>query len=507
MKKAELLATHPTYAGMAEKWRFYAAAFEGPDALKDHGVLQQFATEDDKSFEIRRQEAIGFGYSKSIINLYNELLTTKEPERDYGPLDGDKLWARFLDDCDQYNADLQAFLLEQAKRASVYGHIGLLVDKPAVEVQLTQAQAVMNGVYPYIAAFAPQDIMDWRYTKDQWQRPVLDFVKLMEQDGETILIYTRQGWQRWRIKEEGGREMMEPVLDGEGLHDLGVVPFVWLTNRRRIDNYPRRLPMGESDLSIVAGLDASIMRNLSCMDEIAKHGAFPMFRQPTSGTNAETGQQEVAVGPQAVLPFEVREGEAGKPDWLESAAGEPVAAHLSIIEHKRTELYRTANVGGLQVTENSADAKSGVALQHEFRLLNSVLSGKAAELEEAERTVCWLWCKWQGREQDYSGVTIEWPRKFDVEDMAADLENIMALQQAVSGSPTFQRHAKMTAARKLPAAMDDLSTIEKELQDAEAQAAKQRAKLAEMDTGMDQLNGGDEAEDDTTDDTGAGDGE
>lgn len=487
MNTAELMRTHDDYPLHAVRWQFLKAAYDGPDALIAHGILRQYATEDDESFNIRKDEAVGYGHSKRVVNLYVEMLKTKPVERDWGVLADDKLWKMFLDDCNQHNTALQVFLLEQSKRASVYGHVGILVDKPAVEGSITQAQAIENGVYPYLAAFTPAAILDWSYTMDQWDRPVMAQVKLLERNGRTVLIYDRAGWQRWQIRDDENKDLMKPVLVGEGLHEMRVVPFVWLTNRRDLDNYPEQLPLGESDLAIIGKLDASIMRNVSGMDEVAKHAAFPMFREPTSGLDAETGRPEREIGPQAVVQFEPREGEVAKPDWLESAALEPVNAHLAIIEHKQRALYDVANMTGIQAV-GTAEAKSGLALKIEFQQLNSVLSGKAESMEEAERTICWLWCKWQGRERDYDGVTVVWPREFDVEDMAADLENLLALQQAVSGSATFQKHAKMTAARKLPAAKDDLPTIEKELEASEAQAVKQREQMADMDAGLNALN-------------------
>lgn len=488
MTKEELLKTHKDFSIMAPKWRFWEAAHEGPEALVEYGVLRQYATEDDRGYAIRKDEADGFGYSSSILSLYTELLHSKDPARDYGRFGSDPLFELFLDDCNQLNSNFHVFLKEWAKQAAIYGHVGILVDKPSQEGVLTRQQAIDDKVYPYLSAYAPPAILDWKYGKDVHRRPVLEMVKLREDDG-AILLYGRSIWQRWRIEDEQGRAMAQPLLDGEGLNPLGVVPFVWLTNRRRLDKFPHRLPLGDSDLKVVARLDAGILRASSLCDEVAKNAAFPMFRRPAElGPDPESGESYQPTGPQAVLPVEVRDGVLLKPDWLESAAKDPIEAIMGVMAMKTAELYRTANVGGLQVTENSGEAKSGVALRHEFQLLNSVLSAKAVSLEEAELTILYFWALWQDMPDAYSTVTVEWPQSFEVEDLAADLEVLMGMAMAVPGSATFQKHVQMSVASRLDRAADDLPTIEQEIEAGEIQKAAQRERLSQMDGALDALN-------------------
>ncbi len=443
MSNESLFTVHDEHAGMTPRWRFWMAAYEGVEALINHGALTRCPREDDVSYRDRRAEAFGFNYTRSIIHLFGNYLFEKEPARDLGALAKDPLWRAFTDDCDLYGADLDAFLVEQQKYASIFGCVGVLVDAPG-RVAVTRKEEQEQGTYPYLAAYHPEAILDWRYDRDAAGRPQLSWVKLLEEDG-AVLLYGRSRWERWRpMGEEGRRDPRQAAtLEASGAHALGRTPFVWLVNiRGRLRN------LGVSDVADIAMLDASILRDLSLGAEVIKNSAFPMFRTPKQPPDA-AGAREVEVGPRAVLEWDPdAEGDA-RQDWLEAAAREPIEAILMWINRKTTEIYRMANAGGLHATEVSAQAKSGVALRQEFQLLNAVLAAKATNLEETERAIVKLWLAWQGREKEFGEVRIERAKSFSVEDLAADLENAVRGVTLLAESPTFQREMKLKMARRL----------------------------------------------------------
>ncbi|GAB7079861.1 phage portal protein [Megalodesulfovibrio paquesii] len=452
MTREDLLQVHPQHAAMAPRWRFWIAAYEGLDALLAHGVLGRHPREQLHEFEDRLREAVGFNYCRSIVNCFNFYLFEKQPRRELGLLAEDPLWRTFASDCDLYGTDYDNFLLEQQKYASIFGHVGILVDKPGRGAATRQEEREAR-LHPYLAAYHPEAILDWRWERDANHRPFLAMVKLLEEDG-TVLVYRTDGWERWRVEE--GAELI-----GAGGHGLGRVPFVWLMNLTG-----RERCIGVSDIADVAPLDASIIRDLSLGGEVIKNCAFPMFRTPRQPPDATGLREEVATGPRAVLEWDPEAGAEARPDWLQAAAREPVEAILLWVERKTQEIYRMSNAGGLHGVDTQA--KSGVALRQEFQLLNAVLASKAANLEEAERAILGHWLAWQGRGRDVEQMRLERPRHFSVEDLAADLDNAIKGAGFIE-SPTFQRELKMSLARRLlPGGEGVLGSVREELEQAPA---------------------------------------
>lgn len=457
MKNDELLATHADYDAMLSRWRFWMAAYEGTQALVDAGALTRHPREDGQTYRDRCAEAVGFNYSRSIVHLFGNYLFEKPPMRDLGSLAEDSLWQAFESDCDLFGVDLATFIVEQQKYASVYGHVGMLVDTPG-RGALSRKEEREDGVYPYLAAYHPEAILDWGYEREEGGRPELAWVKLLEEDG-TVLIYERDRWERWRpADDKAGALVAEAELVAGGEHPLGRVPFVWLMNVKA-----RRRNIGVSDIADIALLDASILRDLSLGSEVIKNSAFPMFRTPRPQPDA-SGEREVEVGPRAVLEWDPEYEGGAKQDWLEAAAREPIEAILMWTSKKAEEIYRMANAGGLHATQVSAEARSGVALRQEFQLLNTVLAAKANNLEEAERAIIGLWLAWQGRADEAARIKVERPKNFSVEDLAADLDNAVRGAELIAESPTFQSEIKLLMAKRLlPKAGSALERIREEL--------------------------------------------
>ena len=452
MDKDTLKKTHPFHERFVREWDFLVSAYEGVRALVEFGVMQQHPRESEDNYKTRMSEIFGFGYSRSIIDIFNHYLFRKPAKRELGGLAKDEDWASFVDDCDLHGNDLETFLVEQQRYASIYGHVGLLVDKPAVST-MTRKDEKDIGAYPYLAAYHPQNILEWKYERTDAGRPYLSFLKLLDEDGR-FRIWTIEVWEVWEIPiDEKGKEG-EPVMVASGQNLLAEIPFVWVYN-----NKTRLRNIGSSDISEVARIDVSILRNLSHGEEVIKYAAFPMMRKPRS-----LGDEPDAVGPTAILEYDPTNPES-KPDWLEAKCLEPIDAILKWIDLKVSEIYRSSNAGGLAAVEMSRQAKSGVALKQEFQLLNAKLVGKAKNLSEAEMSLVWHWLKWQGKDSLYPEISIERPLNFDIEDLVTDLANALTLKDLIP-SKSFQAALQKAMTRQaLPCLKDeDFKVIDEEIE-------------------------------------------
>jgi len=460
--RTQLKAVHPLYSTFQEEWKFLYAAYQGSSALVDLGKIERHERESPDGWLLRKKEIYGFGYTKSIVDLFTFYLFKKEAQRQMGRLQNDRFWLSFQDDCNLYGDKYDAWLNEQARYASIFGHVGVLVDKPNVQT-MTKADELRENVYPYVSAFYPLAILDWKFDPDERHRPRLTFLKLKTDDGRYHLWW-RDWWQVWKEKDEkdsrfsgvrpGERDTQIRLIE-EGPNTIGAIPFVWLYNLQT----PTR-PIGRSDVHEIARIDTSIVRNLSAIEQMIGIAGFPIILKPKK----PEGQEDDDSAPAAVWEFDP-ENPNSKPEWLQSEIAAPLDATLRFIDHKKEEIYRAANTGGTTATEIRA-AESGVALSIRFQLLNSRLAQKAALLERAEREILRYWLLWQGMDDKvYKEIKIERERTYDVENLAQDLDNFLKSLTTVPSS-TFRNSVQKAVVRKVLPALTDttLEMIDKEIE-------------------------------------------
>ena len=143
--------------------------------------------------------------------------------------------------------------------------------------------------------------------------------------------------------------------------------------------------------------------------------------------------EDDAVGPSIIVEYDP-EVPNDRPYWLEPP-GVTQDVFDKRLDRDVQEIHRLAKMGGIATTakETSKSPKSGIALELEFRMMNSALAEKADNAEEAHQRICDLFAKWQSIDQGFTG-NIDYPDDFNVEDLAEDLENaIQATQLRISG--------------------------------------------------------------------------
>jgi hypothetical protein len=494
MTLAELQATHEYYDAYKPFWDFMLASYEGIRALiAGNHVLFRHERETQANYDRRISEAYGFGYSQSIVDIFNFYLFKKPPKREMGKLGDDKQWTMFMEDCDLYGMDFEHWLLESQRYAATMGHVGILVDKGSTEYK-TKQQELDHKVYPYVARYFPQAILDWEYERDDNNRPYLSMIKLLDDDGR-YRVWTTKEWATYKPTEEelgtaptvrdadkggtrggggtsGEKTQIEPENFGPNpfMRDgKGEIPFIWMYNlKSKLRN------IGVSDIKDVAYIDGSIIRNLSEGEEVITYGAFPMLRTPMREKGAApTDKGEVKeVGMQALLEFDPENPDA-KADWLEAKVQEPIDAILNWILRKVEEIYRSSNAGGMAGTEIQTQAKSGTALKAEFQLLNSKLVSKGANTQQAEKSITRYWAMWQKDEAVLEDVNIEYSGTYDIENLAEDLENALTAKTIVM-SKTFKAQVQKNVVRQyLPyAEPKQLDEIDKEIEEAVEEADK-----------------------------------
>jgi hypothetical protein len=116
--------------------------------------------------------------------------------------------------------------------------------------------------------------------------------------------------------------------------------------------------------------------------------------------------------------------------------------------------------------ETSSAPKSGSSLKAEFQLLNATLVKKATNLEKAERQVIKYWCMWEGIPDAVDEVSIERSRSYDVENLVADLDNILVSKTIVNSTRFMIEMEKKAARLMLPAAEEEvIDEIDNEIEE------------------------------------------
>lgn len=418
----QLKKKHPLHLKYGSLWTLYGACYDGIRAMIDAGVIEQQERESLKNWTARKKEACSFGYSKTIVDIYHNYLNSKPDKNDYGKMGKDELFKMFLKDCNLEGKEWPVFRKNCQRNASIYGVVGLLVDMGNGKAE-NRSQLIEGKFYPYVAMYAPANILDWKYERDEKTgRPRLVELKLLDEDN-IYVIWTPEKWIKYQIVTNGSGSPGEEVKEvGTGNNTLGEIPFVWMINigDREVKN------IGVSDLALIAFIESSIVRDISHANEVIKWAAFPMLMKPEREVNAETGENEKedTVGVTGVLPFNP-ELPNGKPEWLVPAVGEAMTAVVSWIGVKIKEIFRNASVGDIPSVEGSQEAKSGEALKREFQMLNALLNNKAKNEVTAELQVLRLWCKWIGEEKAFEEMNIARPDDYSIADLQADLANVM----------------------------------------------------------------------------------
>jgi hypothetical protein len=389
-------------------------------------------------------------------------------ERQLDKLYDDELWKLFYEDADLYGNGYEAALMDIALYAGVCGHMGVLVDKANTPLN-TRAQEIENRVYPYIARYFPQAILDWDFKRDEFNRPYLNYLKLLDDDGK-YRLWSPNKWEIWELPEDNIGQKDESNQDAdavkidEGDNPLGEVPFIWHYNFKSKEQC-----LGTSDIGEIGRIDLSIIRNLSQIEQIINFAAFPMMRKPlrdASPLDANAPQQDDEVGVEAILEFDPDRPES-KPDWLESEVKDPIEATWDVILGKIGEIYRAANIGGLAATEPTKSPQSGVAKQTDFQLLNAKLVNKAINTENTENQIVKFWLKWQQQWNEMKDkVKMSRPKSYDVENLATDLANALTAKTVVISKTFNTLLQKQTARQVLPGAKEkELSDIDAEIEE------------------------------------------
>ena len=448
LTKETVQEVHAIYEQNIQKWRYLWASYNGGFEYRKPqlNMLRRYLNEDTapgRQYENRLNYTALDNACKLVVETYRSFLFRTLPARTLGNLENYAFTKDFIDDVDLDGTDLDAFMKNCNTLAMIYGHVWVLVDKPTTEAVSTLEQEIQMGIRPYAQIVTAENIMDWKYTRVNG-RYELSYLKQKESEDEKSLIIRE--WHpdvimRYKLTKDGAADGKLELLE-ETPNAIGSIPFVMLKA-----NPSNKRGIGMSDIADVAKVQQSVFNLLSEAEQAIRISSHP--------TLVKTASTDAAAGAGGIITMDETMPGDLKPYLLSPSSASIDSIVKMLTEHQKM----IAKMTHLEaVMAEKTVAKSGVALQTEFAMLNTRLGDKADALEQFERKVWNLFQLWSGVTADESFV-IEYKKKFDLRDENNDLANYktvleMSIPSSTLNNELFKQIAKIVL--RDPQKMDDV---------------------------------------------------
>lgn len=386
------------------------------DALNgriDGAFLVKFPRESKEKFERRKEIAWYVNHVLPAAQRFAGYIAAKSVMRDVG---GNPLLTGFLDDCDWRGNSLAIWMQSFVVAAKARGTMFCLVDMPQA-LPTDMGTQIIDRVWPYLVPIEPERVTKYRTNA----RGLITFIAWDETvwEGDEQVTQSRE-WDvtEWRIVRDG-----ETIAQGE--HTLGACPVLIFTE---LDEFPCYGPFMQ-----IAALSIRLFNLRSELDEILRSQTFSLLTyhvppEMESRINASRIMEEI--GTHNML---VHYGQT--PGFAAPESG-PATTYLDVIERMEQQIRDIA----MTMDEQPRYQESGVAIALKFQALNSALSSFANRMEDFERRILSTVCLWLGIQMG-ENVTIEWPKDFNLADMATEMTTLQQAQ--ASGLPGSYIRAKM----------------------------------------------------------------
>lgn len=318
--------THPDYDAHLHQWQTMRDAAAGEDAIKFQGeaYLPKLGGQETDEYTAYKQRASYHNATGRTIDGLSGMIFRKPPT-----LEHPDAMQPVMDDVTLGGLDFQGFSEVAVDETLKVGRLGILVDRPRVEVGgITQAQAERMNLRPFLSLYKAESIIDWRVgqvgnktvlthvrLREVVREPVDEFseeeidqirvLRLFDDGGNTV--YNQQIW-RFLETEKGKKDwvLVEEITPQMNGNVMDFIPFIFVGPKDTTPNVEKP-PL--IDLAL---------KNLDHyrMDADYKHHLHFMAAAPTrwvTGAKPEEIEEGVfdEAGPTAVLASSSAEAKFG----------------------------------------------------------------------------------------------------------------------------------------------------------------------------------------------------
>jgi len=440
---------HPYYKENIGLWKYLNASYQGGKEYRSpkFRMLRKYLDEEgskSSAYEKRLEYTALDNLVKLTIDTYRSYLFRTTPIRTFGNQADNILVNRFQYDVDLEGKDLNDFMRSANDLAMVYGHVWIMVTKGFKEGVITLQQEIDADIRPYAKLFTPENVIDWAYEKQANGRNEL--VRLVtceeyDEDAYQYIVWEKTIITTYKVTEDNGKEVI--TMSEMQLNPLNEVPFILLCANDSDD-----AGIGKSDIEDVSKAQQAIFNLLSEAEQGIRISNHP--------TLAKTRDTSATAGAGSIIDLDPNLDPNLKPYLLEPS-GTNISSIVEMINIHVESVLRMTHLGAIMAAKGLT-AKSGVALATEFEMLNVRLGDKAARLEQAEYKMWEFFWKWANITQP-TEFNVEYHKRFDLRDEAADLALYSSALQLPIKSSTYQRELQKQIAKlviKNGDAIDDI---------------------------------------------------
>lgn len=457
---------------------------EVQDEAQIDTYLDRFPREDVPKFARRVANSQYPNYVEPIVDIRLSYMHRKPLTRQHHPEQLEE-WKKNANGSGKSWDDLLREVIDL--RAALVGWCPVLFDRtrPTEATEAppeTLAAEREMGVRTRAIPLFPANLLDW-YTTDEgefeWVKLTLPRCERPDPLGDAVEVDVIELWfkdrvQRYRIvKDRDGKERIESeeTID----HDYGEVPIRILRHKPVADDPVVGLPMASS----VSKLARKIFNYLSELDEHIRSCVFAFLQVPAKN---QQQAQSLVTGNANCLPVDpssTRDYKYVSPDPSVAKTLEERVATSAREAYRigRQEYNATGNAGG--------STESGIARAFSFESTNRAIADYAGQVAAFDENAMELVARMEGVAVSDDLRTTA-PDKFDVEEMARELEDALSAVDLGLGV-TAEAELRKRIVRKLLPNLDEetLDLIDEELdalavekqQEAAAQAEAERAAL------------------------------
>ncbi len=428
-------------------WRAQVIVEGGGSVAKDFSgartsYLVPFPAEDERSFDLRRALATYVNPVQLIVDAYAEGCTGNVKRQHSDGL------GVILEDIDLRGNSWGEHVEDKARWSAVYGIVATVIEAPKKNPAKSRREEIASGVRPYAIVVHPTAwawvdtdefgrVTEFAYV-DQPYKSDLSGVGVAMSRTITVRVYIAACEEHpagaWQIRKgtigvggaSGGIESQrgsfsEIVDEGELDSRLnGAIPVRFLAYQRDTTS---RYPLGNSLVEDAAHLARCIYNKRSWEQQIAREAGFPVLMIPTGKTGGQLDPTTtIALGTSRGVGYD---STTGAPNWAQ-----PSAEWAKDLRESSGEDFQFAlRSAGLELAANaSASAQTAEALQIKSRDYEKRAARFARNLQRDEVACLKLIALLAGEPED--AITVTYPNRFTLPDMAGDLDRALKLLAA-----------------------------------------------------------------------------
>lgn len=447
MNYDDIVNKHEQYKKNIYRWKYYYDSYFGGADYQQGGYLRKYLAEENDGFNeyAKRLSSTPLdNHCRSVVDTYTSFIWRQTPQREFGSLSDNPALALFLKDADLEGRSFDAVMREATTLANVYGHVLLMLDKPASEAA-TLAEELAEGIRPYLVVITPDNIVDWEWERQRNGRYAVTMLKIKEYEDEEKCIY--RVWERdvvtvYEVDEDSSEYKVIEQYDNQ----MGHIPASFLYGQRSHER-----GIGISQIADISDVQKNIYNELSELEQVIRISNHPTLVM-TEGVDASAGAG-------AVIVIEDTDVDPSLKPYLLQPSSQSIGSILQSIETKVGMIDRMANLSSMRSTSRAT--ASGISLKVERELLNVKLAQIADNLEICEEHIFAHFGHFY--DVDYDGV-IDYPDNFDMTDTYTELDFLLKASAAPVSSAQYQTEVAKQIARIVVQDEEQMDAIVKEIE-------------------------------------------